>query len=306
MDSKLFVRKQSGGMFTVIDKSVTTGNIYWVDDGGTDAVGNGQNPDAPFATLDYAIGKCTASQGDVIYVMEGHAENLTTATSVNCDVAGIKIIGLGEGCLKPTFSTTAAAGSITVGAANVTIENIRVKSNYTGGTTTGFTIAATGDGCTLRNIDMRETTNAKEMLIFISVATTVNDLCIDSCSLVGIAGGGDTNAILFAGTSSDCVIKDCYIFGDFADDVIDHMVGASVNFVALRNRIINSDAGGAIDSIAIKSDGTGYCADNYGFSAKNDASIFTGDAVVWDQNSANNTIASSGIRPHPAAVAAVP
>ena len=31
--TELFVRKTSGGVFTVVNESVTTGNIYFVDSG---------------------------------------------------------------------------------------------------------------------------------------------------------------------------------------------------------------------------------------------------------------------------------
>ena len=116
----LFSRHQPGGVFTIDDLEQHPGDIWFVNNtvtAATDATGYGQNPDAPFATLDYAIGQCTASNGDVIYVMPGHAEDLTAADSIDVDVAGIKIIGLGWGALKPTFSTTAAAGSFKVDAA---------------------------------------------------------------------------------------------------------------------------------------------------------------------------------------------
>jgi hypothetical protein len=73
----------------------------------------------PLATADAAVGKCLAGQGDTIVCLPGHAENLAGATSFVCDVAGIQIIGLGEGNLLPTFTTTAAAGTISITAANV-------------------------------------------------------------------------------------------------------------------------------------------------------------------------------------------
>ncbi len=127
--TELFVRQQAGGMMTVANESVTTGNIWWVDSGsstGADAAGYGQNPDAPFLTLDYAIGNCTANQGDIIYVMSGHAETLTAAGGVTVDVAGITIIGLGEGADRPTFtfSSTDNTASILITGASTKIKNI--------------------------------------------------------------------------------------------------------------------------------------------------------------------------------------
>lgn len=121
----LFVRKQSGGMFSVVNETLTTGNIFYVyATTGSDAVGYGRNPDAPFATIDYAVGQCTASQGDMIFVMPGHAETVTAAIAV--DVAGISIIGLGNGDNRPSLTLTATtAPCFTVSADDVKISNIR-------------------------------------------------------------------------------------------------------------------------------------------------------------------------------------
>ena len=54
MDTKLFVRKQAGGMFSIVDKSVAPGNVFYVDSGHTaasDAAGFGTNPDSPVAPI---------------------------------------------------------------------------------------------------------------------------------------------------------------------------------------------------------------------------------------------------------------
>lgn len=302
----LFARKQPGGVFSIVNETMTTGNIFWVHSGtGSDTTGYGRNPDSPVATIDYAIGLCTVNQGDRIFVMPGHAENITTATAINCDVAGIQIIGIGEGNLIPTVSMTALAGSITVGAANVSLKNLRLVANATDGVTTALTIAAAGDGCTLDGIQCRDTANTKEFLVHVSVATTVTDLAIRNCSLVGLAGGSMTNSILFAGTSNDCVIEDNYIFVDSADDVIDHLAGASVNLVVRRNVIVNADTDAAGYCVRYKSDGTGIAYQNYLAYNKNDAEISVGAAAWWFENYASNTIAESG-RLDPATSHAIP
>ena len=107
------------------------GNVYWVNGSSVLADGavggsNG-NPGTyqkPFATIDYAIERCKASRGDTIMVMPGHTETVSAAGSIACDVAGVAIVGLGTGSLRPTISfTTAATASITVSAANVTWKN---------------------------------------------------------------------------------------------------------------------------------------------------------------------------------------
>lgn len=109
---------------------MTTGNVYFVQyTNGSDG-NEGTDPSEPFKTLDYAIGKCTASQGDTIFVMEGHAE---TTTAIALDVAGITILGLGVGRTRPTFTaTTAASDLIDVTVANCRIGNIRLVGAASG------------------------------------------------------------------------------------------------------------------------------------------------------------------------------
>lgn len=305
--TELFSRKKGGGIFTIVREDITTGAVFFVCSvTGTDAAGYGGNPDTPLATLGYAIGLCTASKGDRIYLMPGHAENLTAATSVNCNVAGIEIIGLGNGVFVPTFSTTAAAGSITVGAANVAIRNIKLLANFTGGTTTAFTIAAAGDGCTLDRVQCRDNAAGKEFLIHVSVATTVEDLLIKDCSFVGLAGESMTNSILFAGTSTNCTIRDTFIWVDSSDDVVDHLTAASINFCVYNCTIVNSDTDAAGYCLRYKSDGTGVAAGNFFAYNKVDAEVSVGAAAWWFQNFATNTIGTSSGVLDPAAGAAVP
>jgi hypothetical protein len=106
------------------------GQVFWVNnssvlpEGGVG--GNNGNPGTytkPFSTLDYAVGKCTASRGDIIALMPGHAETIATATALALDVAGIAIVGLGSGTLRPTFTMSAATSTIAVSGADTSIKN---------------------------------------------------------------------------------------------------------------------------------------------------------------------------------------
>ena len=109
---------------------VISGDVYWVGAtagvswvAGVNAPESGQKA-TPFATIDYAIGKCTANHGDVIYVLPGHAETLATAGAITADIAGISIIGLGNGTLKPKLTLSATGSTIAISADNVTIKDI--------------------------------------------------------------------------------------------------------------------------------------------------------------------------------------
>lgn len=114
------------------------GEVFWVNGssviakggvGGSD--GNPGTYKKPFATIDYAIGRCTASRGDVIMVMPGHTETVSAAGGIACDVAGVSIVGLGVGTARPTVTLdTATTASITVSAANVSIKNMIFTANF--------------------------------------------------------------------------------------------------------------------------------------------------------------------------------
>lgn len=105
-----------------------TGNIYYVDSGAASG-GNGLTPESAVTTIDAAINLCTANNGDIIIVMEGHSETITAAGGIAQDVAGVAIIGLGEGQDRPlvSFGTNTTA-TWTISAASCSVTNIRVKA----------------------------------------------------------------------------------------------------------------------------------------------------------------------------------
>ena len=222
--SPLFARHQPGGVFTVVEERLTTGDIWFVDSGsatGADSVGAGRNPDIPFLTLDYAVGQATASQGDTIYLMPGHAENLTADSDVDVDVAGLRIIGIGWGASRPTFTATAIAGDFKLAAAGSWIENILFLSGVDA--TTGMLEISAAD-CSVVNCEFRDSVGqATDCLITVDGA---DRLTIRDCKFNMAAAAGANSAIALDG-SDDAHIHDCYIYGNFAVGAIDLRTTAS-------------------------------------------------------------------------------
>lgn len=98
----------------------------------------------PFATLAFALTQVTASQGDTIVLMPGHAES-TTAIAWN--KAGIRVIGVGLGRNRPTLTaTTGASDLINVTAANGELRNVRLVGAASG-VTALLDIAAADFAC---------------------------------------------------------------------------------------------------------------------------------------------------------------
>ena len=76
------------------------GNVYWVDsNGGGGSKGTFAHP---VATLAEAEALLTTDNGDIICIKPGHAETLTA--TVDFDLSGFAIVGLGFGDNRPTFT----------------------------------------------------------------------------------------------------------------------------------------------------------------------------------------------------------
>lgn len=135
--------------------------------------GNTGAADNPFATLDWAIGKCVAGNGDVIVLLPGHAETISSATALNFDVAGITIVGLGTGSARPTFTLgTANTTKIPVSAANIKIENCIFIGNFLS-IATCF-LLTTAPGFWVDNCAFRDTSAVLGFLSIITTTVSVN------------------------------------------------------------------------------------------------------------------------------------
>jgi hypothetical protein len=202
----------------------TTGTVRFVSSTTSGASDNnpGTDIEKPCATIDGAIGKCTASVGDVIVVMPGHVETITAAAGLVVDVAGISIIGVGRGNNRPQVNFTTAVGAdMDVTAANVTIENIR----FTGGVdalTNPVHLAAAD--ITLRNIVTEDVTG--QATDFIVTTDACDRLTISGWVHRGASAAGADTAISLVG-GDDWVIENFSIYGNFAVAAIENVTTAA-------------------------------------------------------------------------------
>lgn len=278
----LFVRKQAGGMFVVVNETMTTGNIFFVDSGsGTDGSGYGRNPDAPVATIDYAVGLCTANNGDYIYVMPGHAETVSAAGGLDLDVAGITIVGLGRGTDQPTVTLdTAITADVDIDAANVTVENIHFIAGFADITAA---IDVNADDFTLRNCRLTGDNAGLNALIWVQDAsgTTSDRITIENC-YVNDVDTNNTHFVNFAGTGDGHIIRNNILLGDWGTMAIGG-AGVVTNCVCVDNVIYNeaSDSDACINFAATA---TGICMRNLCGGAAAQANGVTATAFAVAEN----------------------
>jgi hypothetical protein len=280
--TELFARYQPGGVFTIANESFTTGSIFFVHSGtGTNGAGYGNNPDAPLATIDYAVGLCTADKGDRIYVMPGHAETVSAAAGLDLDVAGISIIGIGSGSLQPTVTLdTATTADIDVDAANITVENIHFKANFAD---IVAAIDVNADDFTVRKCRFSEAATNMNALIWVQDAAAGGSdrITIEDCHAVAL-DAANTHFVNFAGTGDGHIVRRNVLIGDWGTMCIGG-AGVVTNATILSNRISNAAA--TNDScISFAATATGVCMDNLACGGAAQANGITATAMALAQN----------------------
>lgn len=237
----------------------------------------------PYATLQFALSQCQAGHGDIVFVKAGHAETISTAAILLLNVAGVAIIGLGYGSMRPTFTFTAAAANIPVTAANISIQNCLFKANFadvasfftaTGTfTPTDFNI----EGC-----EFRDTSSILNALTVFTGNVTANSA--DGFRFVGnrvssLGTTAATTAIKLNSATDRVTITDNYGNSAVLNDTAALLAAAAVNITNLdlgRNiwqRPNTSSTGGSFVS-GSGAAWTGMAYDNYFYQVDNTAGIW--------------------------------
>lgn len=238
-----------------------TGTIYYVDSGATAGGETGLDWTNAKLTIKEGADLATADRGDHVMVAAGHAESLTGADGVDLDLAGVTVWGLGEGDGRPGITFSHANAEFVVGAANVTVYNLRFIAGITS-ITMGISVEDAGDNFTLANcIFPKPTTNSWEFLDAIDVASGVTDIRIINCEYYNDEGGAAPNHFIDLGNAvlDGVYIADNIIRGDFAVSAI-WSNDADDEVYILRNTISNMTSGQ--HCIEFTADALGVCAHN--------------------------------------------
>lgn len=195
----------------------TTGNVWFVSSVVAAANGTGgTNPVNPFPTLQAANDAATANNGDVVFIMPGHAETFSAAAGSTLSTAGVRYIGLGEGADRPTFTFgTDTAASIVISGASISIENI-IGVAALDGLTKPFNITGADCSVSLEWYDASSLIEAATVILTEATADRLNinlkyigfpagNACVAPIKLVG---GNDIKIVTdFYGLASTAVVN---------------------------------------------------------------------------------------------------
>jgi len=255
----------------------------------------------PVATINQALDLCTASRGDIIYVMPGYTETITAAAGgFNLDVAGVAVVGLGSGSLKPTLTYTTAAGADSnISASNTSLTNFRFVSGIANMTNC---LDVTGADVTIDSCEFMCSAAATGMLTSITSSNLAFGLTVKNCVFnneSSIAGLSVTDvavqAISFDGDNT--TIIDNFITGSYSVTGILNVTTAAEGALIGRNKIHNINTSAAAGGISVKTATSGLCFDNNIFVLETSAvaGLLVNASLLCFENYAGNVITEAAL-----------
>lgn len=287
----------AGDVAAHLNAAIPYGNIYYVlSSTGRDGSGAGLTTALPFATIDFAIGRCSANNGDRIYVLPGHAETLTGAGAITADIAGISIIGLGNANLRPTLTLSTVATTIAVSAANVLFKNLRITSSVDE-LVKVFNVTAAG--LTLDGVDVFETTSC-QIIQFMLTTAAADNLTIRNCRHVQRTAAAATQIWIQLVGVNDAAIVDNVFLLTLKNETASYTIGgttACVDAVVMRNTICQAGGNTQDKCVNFATTSTGVLADNRAFTGTGVAitTAFVGDAMGIFDNKWHDSASASGL-----------
>lgn len=246
---------------------VSTGRIFIVN-GSSEAnaneiralYGNGY-PDGTrmvFTTLTLALASCVAGRGDTIYIAPGHTETIVAAAGINVNVADVRIIGMGSGVSRPTFTfTTSVTASFDINSANVVIKNLLFICGIDAQTAMN-NVAATD--VAFQNCEWRTNSGTVGAILGILTAATSDRLIVNNCRFTGPAAntGTTTTAQIQYEAAVDIQITNSYFTGKMTQAILNVTGTVLRGLIATNNFVIATGT----KAIAVASASTPFIMNN--------------------------------------------
>lgn len=217
--------------------------VFYVDSfvANTNANVSGQSWADAYSTIAYAISQCTASRGDIIYVAPRHVETISTAGGIDVSIAGVSIIGMGNGTNRPTISVgTITTATFKVSAANVYISNLRFKAVTAQLLVKMLDVAAgnfTCEDCWFQGAS----TATFLVQNFVHLNTTFDDFVFRRCQFFqgtdpAAANAAANTGVFYIVDSENILLEDIEAYGFFETAIVHNKTTAAVNLWVVRPR----------------------------------------------------------------------
>ena len=247
------------------------GNVFWVN---STIGGNKGTRAKPFTTIQYALDKCKADQGDIIMCGPGHAETVVAAAGLDLDVAGVTLIGLGRGAKRPTITFSTLIGAdMDVDAANITMSNFLFVNGIDNLTAPIDVNAAYFSmiGC-----ETRDNNASYHCDDFIVTDAAADSLFIDGWYHNAYGGKTGAQTALSIVGGNDIVVKNWDIEGDFATALIENATTKTENIrIYGDGQCFGRSTNSADVIVTLHANATGFIGPNINARLKDNAANIT-------------------------------
>lgn len=186
-----------------------TGEVYWVATVGTQAyqyLRDRVKADKLFTSLEEAGNAVVASSDALVFMAPHHAETVASAAAINLDKIGMRIVGLGSGAARPTFTFSATDSTITITAASIAMKNFITKPSID---SVVSPIVVSAADVTL-DFENQDATSEIECVNALLTAAGADRLTINLRYRGFIAGNACVNAIRLVGVDTARIYVDFY------------------------------------------------------------------------------------------------
>lgn len=222
----------------------------------TDLRNDGQNPDAPLATLVKALSLAQAH--DFIMVGPAHTETMAGVTTIS--VSGLTIVGMGNGAVRPYLTIgTATTDKLKIAASNIRIANFNFAPGIDS-LAVGISFENSASDCIIEDCYFEDPSSIQALKWIDCTAGTAR--CKFQRLTVKQTTAGAASFIDLGGTANDQLeVIDCNIRGNYSVACISIDV-AVTNLNIGRNNLhnLNATSNDCINFAAVAA--TGYVFNN--------------------------------------------
>lgn len=221
------------------------------------------------STLNAGLARCRSGKGDVVVLLPGFSENISTADYASSLVAGTRIVGIGNKgeTIHPTLTWTATASTFLLDVANVSIENVTM--NFAGIDNVVAPITVSAAGCCINNckIVVQSAAASAGCTAGVTVAAGASDFkflnneCISDDEDEPLTAGG---VVEISGAASNVTVANNYMSFAAAATIGGIRVSeAATNVKIMSNTLVNLETtSGAVCILVSSSTAMGVVSDN--------------------------------------------
>lgn len=220
-------------------------------------------------TLASALGRARSGKGDVIFVLPGYSENISSADYASALVAGTRIIGLGNvhETTAPKLTWTATGSTFLLDVANCSIENMVLDWAGIDNVAAPITVSAAGCALIGNKIVVQSASGSAGADQGVEVAAggtgfRFNDnICLSDDEDEPLTGGG---IVEISGAAGDVEVSGNYLCGAAAATVgLIRVSAAATNIRIQKNMVFNLETtSGAVGILISSATAQGAVTDN--------------------------------------------